>query len=88
MAERQRGMGRGLAAILSPTIPPEGSEATPELRELRGPRLAAVDKLARAYAHSVGRATYAERYWLLLPPREADGMENLPAVVGEESRDA
>ena len=34
MAERQRGMGRGLAAILSPTIPPEGSEATPELRRL------------------------------------------------------
>ena len=32
VAERQRGMGRGLAAILSPTIPPEGSEATPELR--------------------------------------------------------
>ena len=34
MAERQRGMGRGLAAILSPTIPPEGSEAAPELRRL------------------------------------------------------
>jgi ParB family chromosome partitioning protein len=34
VAERQRGMGRGLAAILSPTIPPEGSEATPELRRL------------------------------------------------------
>src|SRR4051812_10446699 len=27
-------MGRGLAAILSPTIPAEGSEATPELRRL------------------------------------------------------
>jgi ParB family chromosome partitioning protein len=27
-------MGRGLAAILSPTIPPEGSEALPELRRL------------------------------------------------------
>ena len=34
MAERPRGMGRGLAAILSPTIPPEGSEAAPELRTL------------------------------------------------------
>ena len=34
MAERPRGMGRGLAAILSPTIPPEGSEAPPELRRL------------------------------------------------------
>jgi ParB family chromosome partitioning protein len=34
VAERPRGMGRGLAAILSPTIPPEGSEAAPELRTL------------------------------------------------------
>src|SRR6058998_2208448 len=34
VAERPRGMGRGLAAILSPTIPPEGSEASPELRTL------------------------------------------------------
>src|ERR1700749_5255752 len=34
VAERPRGMGRGLAAILSPTIPPEGSAASPELRTL------------------------------------------------------
>jgi ParB family transcriptional regulator, chromosome partitioning protein len=34
VADRPRGMGRGLAAILSPTIPPEGSEASPELRTL------------------------------------------------------
>jgi ParB family transcriptional regulator, chromosome partitioning protein len=34
VAERSRGMGRGLSAILSPTIPPEGSEAVPELRRL------------------------------------------------------
>ena len=34
MAERPRGMGRGLAAILSPTIAADGSEPTPELRRL------------------------------------------------------
>ena len=34
MANGNRGMGRGLAAILSPTIPPEGSAAAPELRRL------------------------------------------------------
>jgi ParB family chromosome partitioning protein len=34
VASTTRGMGRGLAAILSPTIPPEGSDATPELRRL------------------------------------------------------
>jgi hypothetical protein len=64
------------------------AEPPVDLRELTGPRLGAVEKLARAYASAVGRAAYAERYWLLLPPRQADGMENLPAVVGEESRDA
>jgi len=34
VANGNRGMGRGLAAILSPTIPPEGSAAAPELRRL------------------------------------------------------
>ncbi len=35
MAERQRGMGRGLSAILSPTVPAaEGGEPHPELREI------------------------------------------------------
>jgi ParB family chromosome partitioning protein len=34
VAERSRGMGRGLAAILSPTVPVEGGEAPSELRRL------------------------------------------------------
>src|SRR5262245_34073190 len=34
VANGQRGMGRGLAAILSPTIPAEGGEAVPELRRV------------------------------------------------------
>jgi ParB family chromosome partitioning protein len=34
VAERTRGMGRGLAAILSPTQPDEGGAPHPELREL------------------------------------------------------
>ena len=34
MAERPRGMGRGLAAILSPTIPPDGTETGAELRRV------------------------------------------------------
>jgi ParB family transcriptional regulator, chromosome partitioning protein len=34
VADRPRGMGRGLAAILSPTIPATGSEGAPELRTL------------------------------------------------------
>src|SRR4051812_42247510 len=55
-------MGRGLAAILSPTIPPEGSEATPELRRLpvelispnpRQPRQSFGDEALLALAESV-----------------------------------
>jgi ParB family transcriptional regulator, chromosome partitioning protein len=62
VAERPRGMGRGLAAILSPTIPPEGSEATPELRRLpvalispnpRQPRQAFGEETLLALAESV-----------------------------------
>jgi len=34
VAERPRGMGRGLAAILSPTIPPDGTETAAELRRV------------------------------------------------------
>ena len=35
MAERTRGMGRGLSAILSSTVPvAEGAEPHPELREI------------------------------------------------------
>jgi ParB family transcriptional regulator, chromosome partitioning protein len=34
VAERPRGMGRGLAAILSPTTPAEGADAPAELRRL------------------------------------------------------
>ena len=65
MAERQRGMGRGLAAILSPTIPPEGSEATPELRRLpveliapnpRQPRQTFDEESLLALSESVARA--------------------------------
>ena len=34
MAERSRGMGRGLAAILTPTVPDAGGGSDPELRSL------------------------------------------------------
>jgi LmbE family N-acetylglucosaminyl deacetylase len=78
---------KGFGPRLQPVVDAV-AETPAEVRDLTGPRLAAVEKLARAYAHAVGGAAYAERYWLLLPPREADGMESLPAVVGEESRDA
>jgi LmbE family N-acetylglucosaminyl deacetylase len=78
---------RGFGPRLQPVVDAH-AEPPPGVTELMGPRSAAFEKLGRAYSTSVGGAAYAERYWLLLPAREADGMESLPAVVGEESRDA
>jgi LmbE family N-acetylglucosaminyl deacetylase len=78
---------RGFGPRLQPVVD-TATEVPAEVRELTGPSSSAVEKLGRAYSAAVGGAAYAERYWLLLPPREADGLESLPAVVGEESRDA
>jgi len=78
-----KGFGPRLQPIVDASAePPSG------IAELMGPRSAVLQKLGRTYSRAVGGAAYAERYWLLLPAREADGMESLPAVIGEESRDA
>jgi LmbE family N-acetylglucosaminyl deacetylase len=78
---------KGFGPRLQPVVE-TSAEPPPGITELMGPRSAVFEKLGRAYSTAVGGAAYAERYWLLLPAREADGMEILPAVVGEESRDA
>jgi len=78
---------KGFGPRLQPIVD-AAAEPPAEIGELIGPRSAVVEKLGRAYSTAVGGAGYAERYWLLLPAREADGLESLPAVVGEESRDA
>ena len=78
---------KGFGPRLQPVVD-AAAEASPEIGELIGPRSGTLEKLGRAYSAAVGAAAYAERYWLLLPAREADGLESLPAVVGEESRDA
>jgi len=78
---------KGFGPRLQPVVD-AAAEPPAEVPELIGPRSGAVEKLGRAYARAVGGAAYAERYWLLLPAREADGLESLPAVIGEESRDA
>src|SRR3954470_25086561 len=76
VAERPRGMGRGLAAILSPSIPPEGSEATPELRRLplelispnpRQPRRSVGEETLLALAEAVRERGLLQP--LLVPPR-------------------
>jgi LmbE family N-acetylglucosaminyl deacetylase len=43
-----------------------------------------VEKMAAAYARRLGREDYAERYWLLLPPRESDGEVPLSRLGEQE----
>lgn len=38
-------------------------------------------KRARGYARRLGAEEWAERYWLLLPPRDAAGMAEVPAAI-------
>jgi LmbE family N-acetylglucosaminyl deacetylase len=40
---------------------------------------------AEAYAVRLGAGPHAERYWLLLPPRDADGVDTLQGLVDEEA---
>lgn len=49
----------------------------PRLVRLFGPRPRLLSD-ARRYAFTVSRQPYAERYWLLLPPRDAGGIVSLP----------
>jgi len=78
---------KGFGPRLQPIVHPADQPAD-EIRELTGPLASPLEKLGRAYAAAIHGPEHAERFWLLLPPREADGLESLPAVVGEESRDA
>ena len=78
---------KGFGPRLQPVVD-AAAEPPPEVRDLIGPRSGVVEKLGRAYSVAVGGQAYVARYWLLLPARDADGLESLPAVVGEESRDA
>jgi LmbE family N-acetylglucosaminyl deacetylase len=78
---------KGFGPRLQPVVD-AAAEPPAGIAELMGPRSAVLEKLGRAYSRAVADAAYAERYWLLLPARETDGMESLPTVVGEESRDA
>jgi hypothetical protein len=42
--------------------------------------------LATRYATRLVRGAHAERYWLLLPARETDGLETLPPAAAESIR--
>ena len=62
---------------VQPVVFPAGAEVGGALGELRGDWPAALRGLAASYANRLGGGPHAERYWLLLPPRESDGLERL-----------
>lgn len=66
-----------LAAEIDQTLTTLG----PELLHLIG-SVAAARQAAVAYARRLGQPPTVERYWLLLPPREADGVTALSASAG------
>jgi len=69
---------RALGPRLQPVVYPTGSSALAGVRELVGSFGHALDGLSARYLARLGGGVHSERYWLLLPPREADGVETLP----------
>jgi hypothetical protein len=72
---------RALGPRLQPVVYATSPDLLADVRDVMGP-LGKVQALADDYARRLRHPPHAERYWLLLPPREADGRETLPFVVG------
>jgi LmbE family N-acetylglucosaminyl deacetylase len=62
---------------VQPIVFPAGEDWGDALGDLRASWPPPLRALAAAYAERLGGGTYTERYWLLLPPRESDGVERL-----------
>jgi len=68
---------------VQPVVFPASEEASRLLAELRAAWPAPLRSLAAAYADRLGGGPDTERYWLLLPPRESDGVERLVRTSDE-----
>lgn len=68
---------RALGPRLQPVTYATGAAELGRVRALEGEWGSRVAPLAERYAHRIAGARHAERYWLLLPPRAADGLETL-----------
>ena len=79
----QRAWGPRLQPVVHPTDPADLAGVTELSAALDDSGLA---PLAKRYAHRLARGTHAERYWLLLPARETDGLETLPPAAAESLR--
>ncbi|HUG55012.1 MAG TPA: hypothetical protein VMR21_15480 [Vicinamibacteria bacterium] len=87
---------RGFGPRLQPVVHPTGAAQLDDVRRLQqalspasGRPAARVARLSAAYARRLGGSEHAERYWLLLPPREDGGItrvgesdEPVPARAG------
>jgi len=68
---------RALGPRLQPVTYATGPGDLPRVRELEGAWSRRLAPLARRYAQRLAGSEHAERHWLLLPPRAADGLETL-----------
>lgn len=74
---------RALGPRLQPVTYATSAADLPRVRELEGEWGPRVEPLAHRYAQRLAGAEHAERYWLLLPPRAADGLETLGTETDE-----
>ncbi len=68
---------RALGPRVQPVTYATGAADLSRVRDLEGAWGPRVAPLARRYAQRLAGSEHAERYWLLLPPRAADGLETL-----------
>lgn len=74
---------RALGPRLQPVTYATEAAHVPRVRELEGEWDERLAPLARRYTQSLSDAAHAERYWLLLPARSADGVETLGSEADE-----
>jgi len=78
----QKGFGPRLQPMVQPTDPAL-LESVRQLQAALAPTSGAakcVARLSAAYARRLGGSEHAERFWLLLPPREEGGITTVPDV--------
>ena len=79
----QRAWGPRLQPVVQPTEAADLAGVTELCAELDDSGLA---PLASRYASRLGGGTHAERYWLVLPARETDGLETLTPATAASLR--